>query len=280
MEKLVLAALFLNHWTHGGTNETGGKPHYPIDSPMEGPVSIYTPAMVKLLESWPPKDINYSQLGPGPVQLVRINTPGQKYLIGAEQVMLINAPIESVERVLDDVDHFKDLMPGFADIHLIAKDGNRLTVFWESIVPVFFIRNVKYETIYLIDKSAPNRKIYRYKLKASTSVMNSADGVIVLERKGATLTLHTQYDFWDCNYGIAKGLLDNIIWKDSLKGIYVADSAIKLKAEHVDWSFEKIGKEAAAAWDAFPVDEMLKNGKPFTQNSRELKPTNSKATIQ
>jgi hypothetical protein len=35
-----------------------------------------------------------------------------------------------------------------------------------------------------------------------------------------------------------------MLWRESVRGAYVANAAIKLKAENADWSYERIAQEA------------------------------------
>ena len=155
------SALFFGAGLAAAADTPKVAPKYPIDSVMEGPQSIYTPLMVELVKAWPPRDIDYSAKDESPVRIHRLDTPGQRFYIGAEQVMFIKAPLARTEQVIDDIDHFKDLIPDFKDVHVTARDSNKFYVFWEHIIPVFFLPNVKYETVYLTDKSSPTRKIYR-----------------------------------------------------------------------------------------------------------------------
>ena len=254
---------------------SANSPKYPIDSTMEGPQSVYTSAMVELIKSWPPKDIDYSAKDESPVRIHRLETPGHRFYVGAEQVMFIKAPLARSEQVVDDIDHFKELLPGFKDIHVTSRDSNKYFVFWEHIIPVFFLPNVKYETLYITDKTSPTRKIYRYKLRRATSDINFADGTIVLEKASETQTRFTEYDFWDANYGIVKTFAPGRIWKDSIAGVFLADLAIKLRAEHSDWKPSQVIEESNKEIETFPLDDVLEKKKPFYLISEQAFATQS-----
>ncbi|MGK5085359.1 SRPBCC family protein [Bdellovibrionota bacterium FG-1] len=269
MRKVCIASwlLFFGFSTFSFSGEPSPLPvpglKYGIDFKLEGPESSYTAALLKLLQSWPPKDIQYGGVNPNPVRMAAIETLGNKYYIGLEQVMFVDAPMEKVGGVLDDMDHYKDLFPDYDDVHVSARDGNRLVVFWEQHIPVFFIKNVKYEVWYLIDDSRPDRKVYRYKLKDGRGHIRSNDGVIVLEKDGAARTRYTEYDFFDADWGPLKAFAPSRIWKDSVEGLYLSDMAIKLKAENPTWSYDKIREESKKWLDRFPIDDALKARKPF-----------------
>jgi hypothetical protein len=227
-----------------------------------GVESQYTDRLTKQLASWPPKDINYAVQDENPVHMACIETPGERYYIGLEQSMFVNTPLEKVTAVLDDIAHYQELFPDFDDVHEVSREGNRIVTFWEQHIPVFFVPNVKYEVIYLVDSSHPDRKVYRYQLKKKDHIKNN-DGMIVVERAGASRTRYTEYDFFDADWGPLTTFAPGRIWKDSVEGIYRSDVAIKLKAENPSWSYDKIRDEGKKALERFPVDELLKKRKVF-----------------
>jgi hypothetical protein len=237
---------------------------HPIGGKLPGPQSPYTDALARLLAHWPPRDIDYSlgERDPNPVHVRCIETPGEKYYIGLDQFMFVEAPLSRVETTLDDVAHYKDLFPDFDDVHVSSRDGNLMTIFWEQHIPVFFIPNVKYETYYLLDKSSPDRKVYRYKIKESGHLKLN-DGIIVLEKAGPLRTRYTEYDFYDADWGPLKTFAPGRIWKESVEGIYLSDVAIKLRAENPDWSYERIAKESREILKRFPVDAALEKRRRF-----------------
>ena len=242
--------------------ESQGVSKYAIDAKLEGPDSPYTSFIVNQIRNWSPKDFNTISAGKNPVQLTAIETSGNPDYVGIKQVMSIDAPLERVEAVLDDVNHYKDIFPGYDDIHLISQDGNKSLVFWEQHIPLFFIPNVTYVVTYLTDKSSAVRKIYRYKLKESKK-LNMNDGMIVIEQDPtakipALRTRYLEYDFFDANWGIVKTIAPGRIWKDSLEGVYLSDVAIKLQSEHPDWKAKQVVAESQKALDANPVDSIIK----------------------
>ena len=157
--------------------------------------------------------------------------------------MTIDAPLSATEKVLDDVPRYKDLFPDVVDVHVLpgSRDGQRYVTVWEQRVPVFFLPNVIYELANLVDKSTPGLRVYRYKLRRGGSMLAS-DGMVVLEALGLESTRFTEYDFFNAQWG---PLPTSVVWRESLRGAFVSDIAIKLRAENPRWSVERVATEAA-----------------------------------
>lgn len=225
-----------------------------IDENLPGPSSPYTALILDLLHHWPPRQIQESSPeDSNPVHLRCIETQGQRFYIGLEQTMTINASLQSVEKVMDGFDHYQELFDGFDDIHVVSRDSNRFRIFWEQHIPLFFIPNIKYETWYLVDNTHPNRVIYRYQLAQSGKIKTN-DGLIVIENAGPNKTRYIEYDFFDAEWGILKDISPGRIWTDSVEGIYLSDVAIRLKAEHPDLSYSKIVEESKRTLKQFPIE--------------------------
>jgi hypothetical protein len=228
---------------------------------LGGIPSPYTAALIAAVADWPPPDIDYARSDPNPVWLSALSTPDNPYYIGVEQVMAIEAPVARVDHVLRDIDHYVDYFPGYKDIHVVSRDGQRFLTSWEQIIPIPLVSNVKYDMRYGIDESQPGRVIFRYQLQDSNRLKVS-DGVIVLEGKGDH-TRYTEYDFFDADYGIAKAFGSDRIWSDSLEGFYLSDVGIKLRAEHKGWPFSRVRSESAKYLKLYPIDPVLKSRKRF-----------------
>ena len=182
------------------------------------------------------------------VKLVAITTPGHAHAIGVGQAMLVEAPIADVRKVMEDFEHYQQLFFEFKDIHVVERDGNRVTMFWEQPIPLPFVPNTTYTTyFYTLDKD-PAHIFYRYQLKSSNTLKYS-DGIMVLDRIDSKTTRYTEYDFFDADWGIAASLAPARIWRDSLRDIYLTDIAIKLRAEHPDWTFDKLRQESKKHWE-------------------------------
>ncbi len=215
----------------------------------------YSDKIYKLLESWPPLNMPEASKLPAPVWMVAIRTPGEPNTIGVEKAMLIHAPMERVVELIDGFDHYKDFFSGLAKVNVIARDGNKITTRWEREAPVFFLPRIRYEQIYLVDKTSPDRVIYRYELKSGNAV-NSSDGIIVVERRGprGEDTLLSGFDFFEANWGLLRTIAENVIWKNCLEGSYRGDVEFRLKAEHPSWTLKKVDDGAKRIMEQSPIE--------------------------
>lgn len=242
---------------------------FAIEGPLGGVESAYAPILTGKIHGWPPAEVQEDAKNPGtdgnPIRLQCIETPGNRFYIGLEQHMRVNAPIEKVAAVIDDFAHYKELFPDFDDIHVVSREGNRILTFWEQHIPVFFIPNVKYEVIYLVDDSRPDRRIYRYQLAKENHIKKN-DGMIVIEADGPTRTRYTEYDFFDADWGPLTTFAPGKIWGNAVEGIYLSDLAIQLKSEHPDWSYKQIAKESRKVLDRYPVDSAVEHKKRILSN--------------
>jgi hypothetical protein len=150
------------------------------------------------------------------------------------------------------------LFPDFDDVHVVSRDGNKVLTFWEQHIPVFFIPNVKYEVIYLIDGKAGSRRVYRYQL-AKESHLRKNDGMIVIEPDGPSGTRYTEYDFFDADWGPLTTFAPGGIWKNAVEGVVLSDLAIRLKSEHGDWSYKQIARESRRILDRHPVEPQIEH---------------------
>jgi len=241
---------------------------FPIETPLDGPKSIYTDYLLNLLSSWPhtAAKSEVSAKDPNPVQLQCLETPGNPFYIGLRQIMIVDAPLSRVAAVLDDIDHYKEIFPGYDDIHVVSRDRNRILTTWEQHIPIFFVPNIRYQLSYIVDSSS-NRRIYRYQLKDGDH-LKSNDGMIVIEAIPSKLpahpqTLYKEYDFIDADWGVLKSIAPEKIWKATVEGIYLSDLGIKLKAENNNWPSEEIISKSQKLLNQYPVDSAIENkGKP------------------
>lgn len=235
---------------------------YPIEGTLGGVESGYTPFLVREIqtEGWQKSGSEFSHelLAGQPLRIQCVEKEGNRFYIGLVQDMVIEAPLQKVAAVLDDMDHYKDLFPDFDDIHAVSRDGNRILTFWEQHIPVFFIPNVKYQVIYQVEGNRPDRRIYRYQLDKVGHIKNN-DGMIVIYSDGPTRTKYVEYDFFDADWGPLTTFAPGRIWRDSVEGIYLSDIAIRMKAEHPDWSYKQISKESRKVLEQHPVDSCLEH---------------------
>ncbi len=213
-------------------------PTHPSDEDLGGPPSPYA-QLVLALAGRPP----LAPPGPAtPLRLTCLATAGNDRYIGAAQSAVIRAPLAEVTAILDDVAHYQDLFPGCVDVHVVpgSRSGNRYVTSWEQRAPVFFIPNSVYELTYLVSRPDAARVTYRYRLLRGDSLTNS-DGIVILEGLSPSTTGFTEYDFFDAHWG---PLPAGPIWRESLRGMFLSDVAVKLHAENPGWSYARIAAEA------------------------------------
>lgn len=250
-----------SHTPNGAVNQALPPKTYKVsDLIPEAPPSLYSAKVYKFLEHWPPQWIPELRPDPqaagknekNPVWTRAIKTPGKGLYIGSMKQVWINAPMERVVAVLDDFASYPKFFDDVKKVEVRARDGNKLTVFWERNSPAFFIPNIKYEMIYLVEKISPTQTIYRYQLKKGNS-LNASDGVIVVDAE-ETGTKVTGLDFYDASWGLAGAIASGKIWRKSIEGGYKGDISFKMRVEHPDWKFDQIKDEAERMLERFPVE--------------------------
>jgi hypothetical protein len=230
-----------------------------LDEKLDGPQSEYTSQLLNLVKTWPvAREFCHAKTEPEEVQTMGITTPERPYYVGFQKCMIIHAPIEAVEAVKDDVEHYKDLFPGFKNVRVVSKEGNKTVLAWEREIPVVFV-NIQYQINYLVDKSTPGRAFYRYQFKGGDRIKFN-DGIEVLEAQSDGTTLFTNFEFYEADYalgvlGIQVASAEHV-WQESLKGSYLSIFSIRLKAEHPDWSYDHIDKERQVLLTKVPLDRL------------------------
>jgi hypothetical protein len=189
-----------------------------------------------------------------PVSVSCLETPGNRFHIGVIQNMVVHAPLQNLAKVVEDIDSYVDLFPGYASVQVKSREGNRLVTYWEQKIPVFFIPNVRFEMIYQLGLAGadPDTRIYRYELLKKGNLRES-DGFIVLRKINDNETRYLEVDFFDADWGALETFAPGRIWTDSVDGLYLSDLGFLLKAEHPDWSNRRCREEADKT-----VDKMKK----------------------
>jgi hypothetical protein len=185
-----------------------------------------------------------------PLRLTCLATPGEEGYVGALQEAVIEAPLSVVVALLDDLPHYRDLFPDTVDVHEVpgSRQGDRFVTAWEQKAPVFFIPNTRYALVYRVDRGDPARVVYRYWLHRAGALRQS-DGAVILEALGPGRTRFTEYDLFDAAWGPVPM---SMVWNEALKGMFLSDLALKLKAEHPAWSYAEVAEEASRRWRAEP----------------------------
>lgn len=237
---------------------SGAPPDYPIDAKLEGPTSPFTDVVIELTKSWPKgREFCRYETQPLQIQMVKIPTADRNYYVGFKKCMEIRAPLSAVARVIEDVEHYEQLFPGDKRVRILAKDRNKTTLAWERVIPVFFVPNEKYQLDYLSAAVGPGVKMYRTQLKQGDRLRFS-DALVVIEAKGPNLTLYSDYEFYEADYGIGLFGINAVgskeIWKESLRGSYLSLLSIRFKSENQDWDYKRIEKASEAALQGVDVD--------------------------
>lgn len=215
-----------------------------IDENLGGQESKYSRYLIDIFKKWRSKQADRKLASPSkPVVVKPIRTEENNYYIGMLRHMLVDAPLERLAAVLSDFEHYKDLFDGIGGVNIVWREGNKFVASWERKIPIFFVPNINYELIYVIDKSDPNRVVYRNQLKEPGSLKFN-DSLVVLEKESSKKSRYTAYDFYEADWGPTKVLGSNKIWKDNLGGGVLAAFAIKLKAEHPEWDYDKVHEES------------------------------------
>jgi hypothetical protein len=210
-----------------------------VDTP-DGEASFYGGWLSDVLRSWPAARVDVDEARA--IELRCIETPGDQGYVGIAQHMTIDAPLPVVEAVLDDVAHYKDLFPGIVDVKVVsgAPAANRYVTSWEQRVPVFFLPNITYEMNYVVDRSAPGSRVYRYRLQRRGQI-RSSDGMVILEALESGRTRFVEFDFFKADWG---PLPTGAVWRESVRSAFLSDVAIKLKAENPAWNYARIARAA------------------------------------
>src|SRR5260370_967556 len=85
---------------------------------LPGPAGVHTAWIVKRLSSPSPR---HASPGPGasdeaPLRLDCLATPGRPKLVGVAQSMVIAATVEQVAAVIDDFDHYAEVVPDLVGV--------------------------------------------------------------------------------------------------------------------------------------------------------------------
>lgn len=210
---------------------------------LKGPKSIYTDLLLSKLHGRLDTPVSGDNAR---LSLRCIETPGQDFYMGFEQVQDIAAPLVRVQAVMDDIDHYSEIFPDLPKTQVLSRDGNMWLTRWEQSVPVFFLPNVKYEVDYLLVSPSATQRVYRYQLHRSEHLIFS-DGFILLQAIDAQNTRYFELDFYDAHWGLGKMPGKSKLWRENVRGLALSDIGAKLKAENPDWTRKQVLK-AAEKW--------------------------------
>ncbi|MFZ9596231.1 MAG: hypothetical protein ACO3A2_09150 [Bdellovibrionia bacterium] len=236
----------------GADGEKKGSEIYRIDEVIaEARRSRYSDQLPLSLKNWPPSVIEKGFESHKPIWIKGIKTAGNSTYIGSLKQFLIQAPLHRVAAHMEDFEAYPKILRDVKKVEVVHRSGNKFTTAWERKSPVFFIPNIHYEQIYLIDRS-DKRVVVRYQLKSGDSI-RFADGLTVLSAEGSATRL-TAYDFFDAEFGILSGIAAGKIWHDALHGVVRDDFSFKLSAEHPNWSSDRLSDEVDRLMDQYSID--------------------------
>lgn len=233
----------------------------PIQSKIEIKDSKYTQTVIDIINRWkeikPSKCVNEKNH----IKIDAHTLTEDEYYMAFLQKSCFHAPINTVAKILKSFDKYAELFPDLKYVKIIDQKANNYLTSWKVRVPVFFLPNFEYQMRYLIEDTDIT-KIFRYHLVGGETMVQS-DGVIILEKISEKETIYAEYDFYLAEWGAMKTISPGRIWKDSLKGLYHSDLALKMKSENSDWDYEKSKEESEDELDEYPAEEILKKKTKF-----------------
>jgi hypothetical protein len=200
-------------------------------------------APMKRLESHSSAPVTLVPLGKR-IMVDALRSGDDPFRVGIHQMMLIHASVAEVATALAKVEDYVRLFPDLVSTQLIEATPTSWLTEWVQAPPVFFMPKTKYRLKYVLGDREGGLKTYRYQLQSGESLTES-DGFIVLEPMGA-YTFFVEVDFFNANWGIAKSLGGEQIWKHSLESTLISDLALALRVENPKMSFESIRSTASA----------------------------------
>lgn len=230
---------------------------YANESQLEAVISSrYTKEISRFLKNWTDHPIHKT------IHFECYETPDDPYYIGTKHTMIIHAQIEDIHKILKDFEHYPQIFAGLMKAEIRSSDKNKYLIYSEQEIPIPFVENEKNEMFYWYHEVSSEKIIYRYQLKKSNHLKFN-DGGIILESlqpdssEKAPVTLFTQFDFLNTDWSLARTFGSQVVWKNTLKGLYQSDLAIQLRAENPQWKTEKILEISKDEADKFSTDECL-----------------------
>ena len=195
------------------------------------------------------------------LKITRINTQSNELYIGMKQEMIVKASVRDVAGILDDFAHYHEMFDDLVKAEIVSYSNSGFSLLQEQNIPIPFVSNVVFTLNYFVDKALPDRMGYLYKLKSSNN-MNFNDGMIKLARISDNECYFIEYDFVSADWSLLGSIASNKIWESSIEGAVVSNMIIKLKAEHPDWPYSKVKKEAKKITASYNFAEIVKTGIP------------------
>lgn len=228
-----------------------------ILSKLEIKQSNYNNTITDIISKWSDIKPKNCKEDKNHIKINAYTLPEHEYYMAFLQKSCFKAPIDEVAKILKSFDKYSELFPDLKHVKVTDQKANNYLTSWKVRVPVFFLPNFEYQMRYLVEEKE-NTKIFRYHLVGGETMIQS-DGVIILDKISDHETLFSEYDFYLADWGALKTFSPGRIWKDSLKGLYHSDLALKMKSENKDWDFEKSKEESEDLLDDYPAEEIVKS---------------------
>lgn len=153
--------------------------------------------------------------------------------------MEVDSSLQRLAEVIENFSTYSSFVKNNLKTELKDRDENRFSVFSEMHIAIPLVSNNK--------NGSALRCGTRITTEASLPLSTSQGQPPSKERRDYNFKLlsekrtkFTRLNFWDANWGIAKALAPEKIWRDSVKGLYQADLAFKLIAENPEMELKKV----------------------------------------
>jgi uncharacterized membrane protein len=227
---------------------------YRLNDPYpEAKTSFYSERLLKLLEHWPPPTLLLHDARP--VYVRAIKTPGFSDMVGVVKHFTVKAPLSKVVELTEKFDAYPKIWDDIVSVQVDSRDKNRTVTSWVRKAPAFFLPRIKFRTLYISDKSHPDRVVY-FQRFLDGNAMKSSDGLVVMEKVTDQTTRISVITFFNPDAGAFRGLVEGKIWKKSVENAFKDDIAFAARLEHPDWSLDQVTEAAEKALDAHPIDEV------------------------
>lgn len=238
-------------------------------------MSYYTSRILKFLDHWPApilslqdkalaqervlaqvrKEIPTKKNDDTSVFLRAIRTPNHSQTVGMVKYFNIKVPLEKVVEVTERFEEYPKIWGDVLSVTVPLRDRNRIVTEWIRKSPAFFLSKVRYKMLYVIDRSVPDRVVYRQQL-IEGNAMSASDGLVVLEKVGDGLTRASIVAFFEPNCDPFCSMVEGKIWQKSMEGSLRDDVAFRARLEHPDWKIDQITEAADQVLDRNPINQV------------------------
>lgn len=235
--------------------EASSSPYSLGDQDPIAKVGHFSAKIVKFLDHWPPPTLTITDTD-REIYTRAIRTPDFPKIIGLVKHFNIQAPMARVAEATERFEEYPKIWEGVISVSVSSHDRNRTVTDWVRKRPAFFMPRLHYRLLYVVDRSRPDRIVFRQQL-IDGNALNTSDGIVVLEKRGENLTRLSILNFFDPDAGPFRSLVEGVIWKKTVQNSFKDDVAFRAHVEHPDWDVDRLTEESDKAWDKTPVDPIL-----------------------